>query len=260
MSKIVLIDQERLEELRRQFLDLYTKHKYMVENDLLILNSVYLEKIGHLQLKLLHKQAEAARCKYKMMLLQAAVNRSERPDMNQIEQQVEAKMQNHYARISEQAMAMEAAKHVLSNLMSEEDSGKLKELFRLLCKRLHPDLNPNLTEEEQDLFVKVKAAYDLKNIPELQGILLYLDGTGGENPKNLSPQERTERIINLEKSVNDLIVKIEELRLSFPFNIEEQIMDDNYIAGRQEELNAQCYAVDNDIAQYKEIISLILDE
>ena len=249
-----------LVELRKEFLDLYTKHKYMVENDLLILNSIYLEKIGHLQLKLLNKQAEAARCKFKMMLLQAAVNRSERPDIDQIEQQVEAKMQNHYARINEQAMAMEAAKHVLSNLMSEEDSGKLKELFRLLCKRLHPDLNPDLTEEEQDLFVKVKAAYELKDITELQGILLYLDGTGGDNPLNLTPQERAERIKNLEKSINGLNVKIEELRMSFPFNIEKQIMDDNYIAGRQEEINAQCFAADNDIAQYKEIISLILDE
>jgi hypothetical protein len=144
--------------------------------------------------------------------------------------------------------------------MSEEDSGKLKELFRLLCKRLHPDLNPDLTEEEQDLFVKVKAAYELKDITELQGILLYLDGTGGDNPLNLTPQERAERIKNLEKSINGLIVKIEELRMSFPFNIEKQIMDDNYIAGRQEEINAQCFAADNDIAQYKEIISLILDE
>jgi hypothetical protein len=249
-----------LVELRKEFLDLYTKHKYMVENDLLILNSIYLEKIGHLQLKLLNKQAEAARCKFKMMLLQAAVNRSERPDLEQIEQQVELKMQSHYARINDQAMAMEAAKHVLSNLMSEEDSGKLKELFRLLCKRLHPDLNPDLTEEEQDLFVKVKAAYELKDITELQGILLYLDGTGGDNPLNLTPQERAERIKNLEKSINGLIVKIEELRMSFPFNIEKQIMDDNYIAGRQEEINAQCFAADNDIAQYKEIISLILDE
>ena len=263
MAELIVISDsstDRLIELRKEFLDLYTKHKYMVENDLLILNSIYIEKIGHLQLKLLQKQAEAARCKFKMMLLQAAVNRSERPDIDQIEQQVEAKMQNHYARINEQAMAMEAAKHVLSNLMSEEDSGKLKELFRLLCKRLHPDLNPDLTEEEQDLFVKVKAAYELKDITELQGILLYLDGTGSDNPLNLTPQERAERIKNLEKSINGLIVKIEELRMSFPFNIEEQIMDDNYIAGRQEEINAQCFATDNDIAQYKEIISLILDE
>ena len=77
-----------LVDLRKDFLELYTKHKYMVENDLLILNSIYLEKIGHLQLKLLQKQAEAARCKFKMMLLQTAVNRSERPDLGQIEQQV----------------------------------------------------------------------------------------------------------------------------------------------------------------------------
>lgn len=260
MSRIVIIDQERLEELRRQFLELYTTHKYMVENDSLILNSIYLEKIGHLQLKLLKKQAEAARYKFKMMLLQAAVNRSERPDLGQIEQQVETKMQNHYARINEQAMAMEAAKHVLSNLMSKEDSGKLKELFRLLCKRLHPDLNPDLTEEEKDLFVKVKTAYDLKNITELQGILLYLDGTGGESLLNLTPQERRERVKRLKNGINELLVKIEELRQSFPFSIEEQIMDDNYIAGRQEEINAQCFAAEKDIAHYKEIISLILDE
>ena len=260
MSGVIVRDQERLTELRKRFLDLYTKHKFMIENDMLVLNSIYLEKIGHLQLKLLQKQAESARYKMKMMLLQAAVNRNEKPNLEEIEQQVEAKMQSHYARINEQAMAIEAAKHVLSNMMSEEDSRKLKELFRLLCKRLHPDLNPDLTREEMDLFVKVKAAYELKDIAELQGILLYLDGAGSDNPLDLTPEERMARIQRLEKSINELDIKINELRLSFPFNIEEQIMDNNYIAGRQEEINAQCYAVDNDIAQYKEIISLILDE
>ena len=260
MSGVIVRDQERLTELRKRFLDLYTKHKFMIENDMLVLNSIYLEKIGHLQLKLLQKQAESARYKMKMMLLQAAVNRNEKPNLEEIEQQVEAKMQSHYARINEQTMAIEAAKHVLSNMMSEEDSRKLKELFRLLCKRLHPDLNPDLTREEMDLFVKVKAAYELKDIAELQGILLYLDGAGSDNPLDLTPEERMARIQRLEKSINELDIKINELRLSFPFNIEEQIMDDNYIAGRQEEINAQCYAVDNDIAQYKEIISLILDE
>ena len=260
MSGVIVRDQERLTELRKRFLDLYTKHKFMIENDMLVLNSIYLEKIGHLQLKLLQKQAESARYKMKMMLLQAAVNRNEKPNLEEIEQQVEAKMQSHYARINEQTMAIEAAKHVLSNMMSEEDSRKLKELFRLLCKRLHPDLNPDLTREEIDLFVKVKAAYELKDIAELQGILLYLDGAGSDNPLDLTPEERMARIQRLEKSINELDIKINELRLSFPFNIEEQIMDDNYIAGRQEEINAQCYAVDNDIAQYKEIISLILDE
>ena len=67
MADLIVISDsstDRLIELRKEFLDLYTKHKYMVENDLLILNSIYLEKIGHLHLKLLQKQAEAARCKF----------------------------------------------------------------------------------------------------------------------------------------------------------------------------------------------------
>jgi hypothetical protein len=39
-----------LERLHLEFLDLFTHHKDMVENESVILTSLYLEKLGHLQL------------------------------------------------------------------------------------------------------------------------------------------------------------------------------------------------------------------
>ena len=51
---------ERLEQLRLEFLDLFTRHKDMVENESAVLTSIYLQKLGHLQLEPLQKQTEAA--------------------------------------------------------------------------------------------------------------------------------------------------------------------------------------------------------
>jgi hypothetical protein len=43
----------KLEALRLEFIDLFTLHKDMVENESVVLTSLYLEKLGRLQLELL---------------------------------------------------------------------------------------------------------------------------------------------------------------------------------------------------------------
>ncbi len=55
-----------LEQLHLQFLDLFTKHKEMVESESVLLTSIYFEKLGHFQLEQLQKQTEASRLKMKM--------------------------------------------------------------------------------------------------------------------------------------------------------------------------------------------------
>ena len=54
---------KKLEELNLEFLDLYTRHKEMVEDEGPLLESLYPEKPGRLQLELLEKQTEASRLK-----------------------------------------------------------------------------------------------------------------------------------------------------------------------------------------------------
>lgn len=265
-SKVPAITREnielttRLEQLRLEFVELFTRHKDMVENDAVLLTSVYLEKLGRFQLELLQKQTEAARLKMKMNLVQAAINRDEQPDLQAIEKLVDEKMRDYYAQIEIQAAALNEAKKLLSTLLSEEESNKLKEIFRVLCKRLHPDLNPNLTEYEKDLFVKVKSAYELQNLAELQKILLYIDGSNKENITLVSSGEKRERIKNLEKNITSLKSKIEQLKQSFPFTIEALIFDEKYISQRQEEIKNQIKTSEDEIAKYLNIINIMTDE
>lgn len=250
----------KLEQLHLEFVDLFTRHKDMVENESDILTSIYLEKLGNMQLELLIKQTEAASLKMKMNLIQAAINRDEHPDLAAIDEFIRIQMQNYYDQINAQSAALDQAKKVLSNLISEEDTAKLKEIFRLLCKRLHPDLNPDQTEEEKDLFIRVKAAYDLQRLDELQNILLFLDEPDKERLLNLSSVDKKERITHLEKNIQALKDKISQLKQSFPFNVEELIFNDQYIAKKQEEIKAQIESFEEEIAKYKNIISIMTDE
>lgn len=250
----------QLEQLRLEFVNLFTRHKDMVENESAILTSLYLQKLGHLKLELLQKQTEAARLKMKMNLIQAAINRDEKPNLQAIEKLVDTKMRDYYAQIEAQAAALDDAREVLSHLISEEETAKLKEIFRVLCKRLHPDLNPNQTEEEKDLFVRVKSAYDLNQLAELQKILLYLENSKKEKPLLVSVDAKREQIRHLKENIASLKSKIEQLKQSFPFTIELLIFDEDYISQRQEEIRTQIKTSEDEIEKFQNIINIMTDE
>ena len=250
----------KLDKLALEFLDLFTRHKEMVEDEYVILNALYLEKLGRFQLELLQKKTEAARLKMKMQLIQAALNRDEQPDLQAIEHAIQQKFQNYYAEIEAQAAALDNAKEVLSHLVSEEDTLKLKELFRVLCKRLHPDLHPHQTEDEKELFIKVKAAYDLQKISELQHILLYLDEYKKKKIVFISGDEKMERIRHLESNIKSLKGKIAQLQQTFPFNVKELIFDKKYIAQKQGELRSDIEKFGQERVKYLNIIKIMTDE
>jgi hypothetical protein len=196
----------------------------------------------------------------KMNLIQAAINRNEQPDLKAIELEIQARLQNYYAQIQAHSAALDEAKKVLSHLISEEETKKLKEIFRVLCKRLHPDLNPNQTEDEKDLFIKVKAAYDLQSLSDLQEILLYLDDANKEKLNLISGDEKVVRIKHLENQVSSLKLKIDQLKQNFPFSIENLIYDEDYIVRKQGEIRIQIKTAEEEIAKYSNIINIMTDE
>jgi hypothetical protein len=249
-----------LGQLQLKFLDLYTRHKEMVENESVILTALYLEKLGHLQLNLMEKQTEAARLKMKMNLMQAAINRNEQPDLNAIDRLIDERLAQYYQAIGAQAEALDGARNVLSHLLSEEETLKLRETFRVLCKRLHPDLNPDQPEEDKDLFIKVKAAYDLQRLDDLQRILLYLDDRSSNPPSGFTDDERTALIKHLENQIDNLEKKLIALRGQFPFTHEEMLHDEVAIMEKQAEVRSHITICEANIAKYTKIINIICDE
>lgn len=249
-----------LKQLNAEFLDLFTRHRDMVDSESVILTSLYLEKLGHLQLELLHKRTLATHLKMKMQMIQAAINRDEKPNLSAIEKQIKAKLEIFYARIEAQSAALDQAAKVLSNLLSEEEAKKLKEIFRLLCKKLHPDLNPDQSDEEKELFIKAKAAYDLQKIEDLQKILLYIDGFVNKLPVTVARSDKKERIEHLKKNIALLNQKILQLEENFPFTMKLLIFDEEFIARSRDDLRKQIGDCEKEAEKYQSYIAIMINE
>jgi DnaJ-class molecular chaperone len=155
---------------------------------------------------------------------------------------------------------VDSAQKVLSSLLSEEDSKKLKEVFYVLCRKLHPDVNPGQTEEEKDLFIKVKAAYDLQNLQELQSILLYLSEGGNADILTHSSDEKRRRIEQLEKNIVELKDKMKKLEQAFPFNAKSLLYDEEQLTKRRQEIQDEIDSVVFEITKQQTILDLLEDE
>ena len=128
-------------------------------------------------------------------------------------------------------------------LLSEEEAKELKQLYRLLVKRLHPDWNPDLTQEERDLFVRVQAAYNTANLQELRNILLMIEA---KEPIMLREETIDNEITHYEKSVDDLKKRIEELEKTFPFTMREILSNEEEIRKQKDEIKANITKLQED--------------
>jgi len=149
---------------------------------------------------------------------------------------------------------------MLSNWISPDSIFEKSRISLMICKRLHPDLNPNQTEDEKDLFIKVKASKDLQKLSELKKILLILDELCTENLTLTSGDEKLKRVKHLERNISDLKEKIAQLKQSFPFSIEELIFNEEAVRQKQEEIQNQIKNIEKEIDKYSNIISIMIDE
>ncbi|MBR2403416.1 MAG: hypothetical protein IKB01_11760 [Lachnospiraceae bacterium] len=93
-----------------------------------------------------------------------------------------------------------------------------KDLYRKIVKKLHPDMNPDVTEHELELFHRAAKAYEEGDIMTLQAIY---DEVYGLDTKMLSQEESMETLISLREQLLERIAKtieeIEAIKEEFPY-------------------------------------------
>jgi len=93
-----------------------------------------------------------------------------------------------------------------------------KDLYRKIVKKLHPDMNPDVTEHELELFHRAAKAYEEGDIMTLQAIY---DEVYGLDTEMLSQEESMETLISLREQLLERIAKaieeIEVIKEEFPY-------------------------------------------
>lgn len=222
----IIPNDDEIASLRTRFVDLFQKLCYMRDTEATVLNDLYTRYFGQLRINISILEGEVRALRLKTDMMQAAINRDEKPNILQIEETVRKKFEEYFQNLRN--LSDQLKKKEPLAMMDEDDAKKLADLHRVLVKRLHPDIHPNQTEKEKDLFLKAQAAYDLRDIATLERILISLDlDTDTEVFSN--EKESADYKVKIEKQIANLEMQIADLNSRYPFTFREKLSDREWV-------------------------------
>ena len=174
----------------------------------------YMLKLGSIEYRAYEAQCLSLRLKRKIELIQAKKNRQEKVIISAI-----------------------------------EENKELKKLYRKIVKALNPDINPDVSETQVNLFDNAVQAYKNGDLNTLR-IISEMVGNSPlpEQHKDALTQlnEEKERLQHLLKTIRD---SIEQIKSEYPYTMKEIIEDEEQTEQKKKEL-------ENILSQYNELISI----
>ena len=197
------------------------------------LEALYAIKIGMHQIEKLKQQLQIKGLKRKIEMVQSAISKSEDFNVSEIELEVAAELASVEAKIMGEVSKLELAKHALTNLHSPERSAELRKIFKQLAKQLHPDANPKLTAEQMDIWHLVKDAYETGDVEKLKALQTVYEKEINQLKDGLAALTEDELLLrntSLKEGIRLLNDELKAIRQAFPFNIEQQIKDEEWVS------------------------------
>lgn len=245
--------REDIKELRKKLAQKLAERDELIYTTCENIKMKYMVEIGYLEYKLYNLSITYQRLKRKKELIQAKLYRKEKISLIDIEELLEKEFREYKRKLKERLKEVDdALKRSEGKFLSEDDSKALKDMYRAVVKKLHPDLNPHASKEEMDLFMKAVNAYKLGDI-ETMKIIFEVTGESGDVDFPKTVLELAEEKARLEALILKVELDMEGIKHSFPYNLKVYLDDERIKRERQAQLR-------KDIKLFQEAIDKIIDE
>lgn len=201
--------------------------------------ALYQAKLGAWELKRLQLHCDVGRLKRKISLIQARMNRGEMVHEMEVEGQLDLEFLDWGTRVAEAVAALDSAKSRLDHPMDENEARELRDTYRALVKRLHPDLHADLTEQERQLWHRVQEAYDCSDLDELRALALIQPSSARAHAPNAIEQLIAEREA-LKNHVVRLLAEFTAIESQTPFTMRKQLTDSDWIEQMRSSIEEEC--------------------
>ena len=147
---------------------------------------------------------------------------SEPDDFDQTEREAEERAAEEFAEEFWQRFQNgKAGRAAPPNPLRPAQNGRLKDLYRKLARRLHPDNGRVITPREAELWHKTQAAYDAGQVEVLESILTLLE-VGDKGAKTASVSTLFQLTATLKKTLRTLKRQLTELRQDAAWNFSQR--------------------------------------
>ncbi|MBQ6962104.1 MAG: hypothetical protein IJP79_00140 [Paludibacteraceae bacterium] len=221
------------ERLKKEFSSLMLTLEDMKQQSGPRLSALYTKLFGNKKYEILNLQVEIRILERRKQLLQYYINRDETPNLTLISETIDEIVDEYNKMLAEEAQKIVAAKQFLeSPILNPEETTEIKAIYRMLVKHLHPDINPDLSEQEKELFLIAQIAYSQGDLEKLRELSLAIKAEKiGQGDK--CHGEIQEYIDKLKEKINILKEKISGLEAMFPFTLKDKLADENWIKEEQ---------------------------
>lgn len=216
--------------LRDEFISLAAERDRLLTTDIPAMTAEYQLKIGASRYPLFCRECELRRLKRKVELIQAAFNRMEPVSLAGIDAVLDEELAAWTEQLKEMAKKLSDA-HWYADLpkLSSEESSELLSLYRMLAKRLHPDLNPIQDPATKNLWLRVGEAYRHGDLNGLRAAALML-----EDVPELTLPSALERLSELREKlkarITTALAELAALKSAFPLNLCSNLADASWVA------------------------------
>jgi hypothetical protein len=256
--------KEEYERLQLEYAALVAERDELENSEGPRLTALYMEAVGQLQYEVLVLQYEIALLKQKRDLLQAYKNRGEKADLNYVDEQVEATAKTYNENIQREEEKIKQAKAYIEEQKEEEkknqenEKRELRDLYRKLVHRLHPDLHPEQTEWEKELFLKVQDAYEKGDLERLRELAKQLEaGMPADAVDNETTEEWEERVNQLKNEITKIREEIARILQEFPFTYRERLNNPEWISQTQNMLRQEIAELKKEKTRLEKIVSIM---
>ena len=167
----------------------------------------YMLKLGSIEYKAYEAQCAALRLKRKIDLIQAKKNRQEKIIISAIEETLDEEFAEYQKQLDEQIDKVNAAiKRSKAEVLSDEENKELKKLYRKIAKALHPDINPDVSEAQVQLFDNAVSAYKSGDL----GTLRIISEMVGNNPLPEQHKDAMTQLVEERERLEGLLESIRE--------------------------------------------------
>ena len=212
------------------------------------IESAYYLKLGTIEYKAYETECAALRLKRMVELVQARINRQEKVIIADVERVLDEEFAEYQRKLNRQIEKMnEALERSRSRILTDAEAEELKKLYRSIVKRLHPDVNPNVTQAQLRLLTNAISAYKNGDLAAMRIIAAMVAEPVLPDRAREAMHMLTEESRRLETMLSSVRVQIADIKSRFPYTVKDIVEDPQKEQQRREEIESA-------LTQYQELI------
>ena len=231
--------REEIDKLKTELAMVMHEHDHLLYVECENIMAQYQIAFGALEYTVFELECETRRLERKAQLIRAKLNRQERVVIAEIEEKLDQEFVAYQERLSKKMCEMNEAleRSQSGKLLTAEEEDQLKKLYRKIIKELHPDINPNCTQQQVTLFHNAVEAYKYGDLERMSMISVLVDDP-------LQPQGDIDLVFHFEsekKRLHRMLERVEEniaeIKSRFPYNKKPLLFSPEKTVAYKDDLN-----------------------